>query len=900
MKTKAKKNLIIFSSLALLLVTAGIITTLILLRDPDKYQYPSERPLITNAEAVYFKVGNIKITREQVYYRALTNYGLGTFNDLVDSKLLPGFTDEAAYQEYRKKTIADYMGIDIDELTQEDIDEFTNEMKVQGYMTAQYVDDQLRLDYRRYLYTKAQLKYDVEHFEPKKNDDGEVIQEEYFTEAQYNAAKSNVFAEEAKVVIVTFRTQNEAVELLASLNIEIDNLRGWYRTVAGEKQYLTQAEVNELFVEIYNIVYEYRGSELKYNQVTGEIEIVKNTGGYIVLDQTLKTLSKTSSVIATKVFSVLDANKQVVNSYTTYPSSFNNGFYLALKYHSVKVSEEDQESRSAEVYDYLIENSINASTTSFYLFKMRREAGLVIYEEGLENNYAKSYDSALASEEDFEKFTKNTEVDNKNVAKFKVNGVETVITADQLCDELIARYGIQSVITFMNQYLIYAPAYSDVYDYALGVVRDTELYNEAQEDADAIIDALESGQYATNGFSKKYGWENYLRDYYGFLTYKELVLNGSAYDTAVKKFSKSTHTMENEAAVEIYNLFKVWFAMIDNEEYTPQEAQAKLQELNDLIEAKLQAVPETEKTIKYQIVQMYLDYYNVTAYTVGYFVDFDDDLKADDLSEYPELRLKGEELIEAIIARAKVDTVKGNGFHEKLNTVIKKEYNIAGINDPVWGDYKKAGLRLNLTDSSMYTDTNTEDEDLKSLLKKEWDRVRDCLDVESDGDKICFPTTSTISTANHALKYTFETDVPNISNDYYEMSYVYSRCVILSATNANWYTYTKTTSTTTKTLIPDNYLDLIKLYEINQKLESDKTSEEIEFEDNHVALQTYQKNWINAFYNQIITKFEGDDALSKNLAALRVTYLDNGTFQFTDPSLRPLYDEIMKILLEDK
>ena len=100
MKKNIKKLLLI------VIVLLGVFT----LSGCGNYKYPSETPKVTNPNEVFLTIGDYKVTKEQMYYRNLTSYGVDVLNGLLDDALLPKFEsltaeEKADYEDYKNKQI---------------------------------------------------------------------------------------------------------------------------------------------------------------------------------------------------------------------------------------------------------------------------------------------------------------------------------------------------------------------------------------------------------------------------------------------------------------------------------------------------------------------------------------------------------------------------------------------------------------------------------------------------------------------------------------------------------------------------------------------------------------------------------------------------------------------------
>ena len=92
-----RKN--IFKNLLLVLVVALCGLTLVSCGDDKDYKYPSQVPTISNPNEVYVTLGEYKVTKNQIFYNALSSHGVEIMCDILDDAFLPAFNNEG-YEAY--------------------------------------------------------------------------------------------------------------------------------------------------------------------------------------------------------------------------------------------------------------------------------------------------------------------------------------------------------------------------------------------------------------------------------------------------------------------------------------------------------------------------------------------------------------------------------------------------------------------------------------------------------------------------------------------------------------------------------------------------------------------------------------------------------------------------------
>ena len=55
--------------------------------DAEEYKYPSQVPLYTD-NGTFVEIGNLKISKQDIYNRLIQSYGIEEFQNIVDAELL--------------------------------------------------------------------------------------------------------------------------------------------------------------------------------------------------------------------------------------------------------------------------------------------------------------------------------------------------------------------------------------------------------------------------------------------------------------------------------------------------------------------------------------------------------------------------------------------------------------------------------------------------------------------------------------------------------------------------------------------------------------------------------------------------------------------------------------------
>lgn len=860
----------------LLLIMIVLLGTLVLTGCKDRYKYPTEIPTVSNPDEVYITMGDYKVTKEQMYYRNLSSYGVTNLNNLIDDLLIPQFDEltteeKAAYEDYRNNRIygtEDVASLDAEEKAEAE-KEFKQNRIVQGYFTEEEREDSIKLEYRRYVFAANQVKKEIAEFEPVTDDEGNVTQEEYFTESEITNAIATAYPAESTIILLTFRSELEAKSLMEEVGIYADlyDYRGWHKLVVdanGNKtagDLLTQTEVYDAFIDMYNILYGPVGCSIKENayKLEGDKyvwDLEENANGFNNFKYTYTELSSVSSSIAKKVFDTLTTDDFAL-SYTIAPNKYLTKYFLAVELEEQEY--DDIESTDAKVQEQLIENKLTSALVEYYLYENRLAADLVIYDRGLEILYADDYASIYESLSlDYDVYEKTELTSATNVATLTVDGKEVAITADDLYEVMNSRHGAATAIGYASQYILLSgKKYNEVFDLVTGEIYDQDAYDTLYEEEIATYKAeLEAGTFESIGYPATYGWENFLRDRFGVASDLELIALGSIYDEALDNFGESKYTFSNTASEAISTLFtKLLAGDLTRSEYESQ---------------KEAYVKDAETTIQYQMQKIVDNFFNVDAYTINVFVDLDHNGTADDLTE--STKAYGEVLINYLLATANDTKVSGSNYQERLASLVK-QYNLASLNDTTvvgnttFAELKKLGIEVSISSETTYNVKTTTDEDLAAILKELWNQVKD----GKLGDKVFTTNTKTVEFTNELI------------SDFYETETNISKVVV---TEANDYTYIINKVNNVQ-IIPTQ--SLIDRYLIVNKDDEDKTDEELE-----LSLTTKEKAAIEAYYKVALDVFMSEDALSDAVIAEREALIDAGGVKFSNATDAEKYEILME------
>lgn len=657
-------------------------------------------PTLSDPTGTYLKIGNYTITKKDVYYQLLNSYGTEVLLNMVDDALLPALSDEEGFQEYLDEII-----YGDEEKTDEVKQKFLDELILSGLSKNpeddNYYETYYRLVYRRLEYAK---KYFKEHME-----------EDYFKDEDIEKAFENTYRKTNDLIIIRFDSRNEANYFMTSNNIDLNYLNTGWQKADGTKY--TNDEILAIFENIYKDINSVNESGLK--------------------TYTYEDLTTIHSSLANAVYNWKDGD------YSKAPVIYDSDIYLIYK--STESGNLDKEGNVVTLEDKkdeIIEDLIETEVSSAYATMASQENELAhnlkIYDAGLQNFYKITYDNIFKnlgySTDDYPAFVYTKEESDVNVFSYELDGKTIYVTADQFYNKLISNYGVYIAALYLKQYIVLKD--NGVYDLATGTILDQEKYDDYYEAEIAEYkEAFENGDYASLGFDKNYGWENFVRDYLGLLSEEKIIVNldSSLYEEALNDFKESLYLVE-EVKDE------------DGEVTTPIDA---------LVQAKME--------------EIYNNYFNATAVGLKVYYDKNLDNKADEVTEGSPEALLATQLLQTIYAEA---VKKNETITTALNDVIL-EYNLTNKNqNGIWKEFKTAGLKVKLISSASYNASSSNDEKIIEQIRTQYARLLAYNDTDSEkgtdlsGQDLSKSYTYTKNNVTYTVRSTDFVNVSDTENDF--------------------------------------------------------------------------------------------------------------------------------------
>ena len=905
MTMKKWKLIVIISSIVLVV---GLAITLIIIfthhdpknKDESNYQYPSIEPSLSDPNGTFMSLGSRNLTNLEVYNTGILSYGLNVLNDLIDEKLLADFeVSSEELLEHKRSIYATYNGIKEDEVdfdNEEQQTTFKEQMIRQGYLTEEAIEKAILLDTKRTLYAKAEFKKLVNSYVATAD------QPLYYTSTQIKQAISALYPETLKAVVLTFRSEAEANKLLKSVGVDPDKVSNGWCDLEGNR--LTKDEIIQKFIRMQNILNATEVTEaISYEQ--SELSSISNT----ISNYLFNTATPINEAAADKL----------TDAYTVKPKKYVTGYYyLALSiekettmtpgaYITALKNGEEKEKVDA-ISKKLEDNAFIATMINAILYEQRGAWGIEIYDERLDYSYnsaASSLTGVLSTAAHPYQMTTNESADY--VARLSKDGKVITVTADELYLELSERYGTLIAIQYMNFYLFYREPYSTLYNYETKT-KGSNFDEEYQSSIYYLREQLEAGDFTEQGFDANYGWEHFLRDYFGATDLDEAILVGDAYSEAINRFDESYLVTETPTARAIYD--KMIEAYVDQ---TISVAE---------YDAYVASLDETDylNTILYQIVKNFTTYYYVNATSLTAYYDQNGDTKADEVTE--ELEQDATTILEAFYYLARVNPktssaiqgtsasmvlaknildalnssvyspiskIDGSTIDARLESLISL-YNKVSVTDNVLGSYKIKGLRFKLEANAACVDNGTDNE-IDQAYRTAWQQILMGGLALDNGNLAKFSYAEQVNSAVTALSATgFDNDqytIPSVI----KMNNQVIKTYITGAVNATWYRYTEGL----QDYAPDTerLAVLVTYYELSLK---EELTDEEEKTYHKYSPATFEKNYLT---NTVVSCYEyllGDDLMQEIVYNLYQKYLADETFKFSRAYMKDQCLQFMEVV----
>lgn len=929
----------------------------------NKYKYPSQVPALSEdvANKTFVKIGNLTITNKEVYNRLAQSYGVATLKDFIDEKLLSSMKltseQEKDYEKYLDTLI--YGTEDVDSLTDEEKEKAEKDFVLTCASSGLTADDAKKdsplyyknyylTAYKRYLKTVEVITKEIKDSDAKVTEENKDKADDkkadlHFTDESYLNYFNGNYHKHYKAIIVTFDSEKQAKDTMNACNIDLSSIAGAWKDRSGNL--MDAAKLEEVFKNMYYATY---GKETEATDYTYD-DLVK-----------IASTSSKDTVIATKLIKL--STKELFDSYTHGPLAYNGRWYLALctsvsdeyfndddptiKYvvsDSEVVKEENNaatelsDSIKEKLFATLVEKEIASSTSTYQnniervMYQLRQEAGLEIFAEGIETSYKTNYNSIFSTLgiTDYDTFKETSNVSSTVVAKWN----DGELNVNEFFNKLTERYGALITLLFSEQYVVLTSKFNTVVDFQKGTILDQKKYDSyVKEDYTAYKEAFEQGNFESYGFSKEYGWENFLRDYIGITDEFKIVtdFNGTLYSDVLAKYKENLYmvtvddvkleVISHEDGTKTWALnSSKWNQSFDtkvevvNENVLPSIFVAeKLEDLNldsdklskltlndvyghfvlrfknsDGVSTDALTPVSTNQAIYPVYDAIYDETFSATVSGIYVYYDADLDGVADEVSE--DDAKKALELTEILWNNAKslFAPNKENTISENLKTVVR-EYMTASISSE-YGSYKQAGLRVQLITGSTYSNTTTAPDNVLAAVKENWTNIVNYKDTK-DGEGKIIGTTITGQNLDPVYRYLLN------SNVYYVTAYDFIVDKAIYGDNGYYrLAVTKATSRTSK-YIDESKQTYPTLYQYEQSL--------LDSDDRDITISTTLSTRISTYYTPAIKRLTKDSIVNKALMTDCNALLDSITFTNNNDANKSILEfiiaEAIKTAEEDK
>lgn len=904
-----KGKLILLISIAATLVAVGIALTLIFTYKPKtdaSYNYPDVIPTISNPDEVYMTIGSREITNQEMYNMTIISYGLTTMIDMVDEEILSfDFSDEE-YNDYLKELYASFNSIELDEVDLEDAQQkktFIKQMNLQGYFDDADIERSIRLDLARQALALKQLDTDIANY---------VATEEqpiYFSNEAINTAISSIseLSPEAEVIFLSFRSKTEALKLMRQVDISTTNLAVNWKSLTTNEEF-SQDEVLNKFIEMYNLLHEETitlDSIPRYTQE--ELSKISSTISNMAFN-TLNSLDEIGEDVTLKSCYVGNPNKTYITDYYYLVikvksfDKFDSTDFLDMYQNGLEGRSEEEKDFYNQVLDILKNNALTSTYINKTLYQERLNHNIKIYDERLDIAYFNQSSSALSNQS----YQLTTDMSSDSICLID----DIKINVDDFNSLLMKRYGAVIAMQFMNFYMIFNDTYSTIYNFETKTKLDD--YDASYEsNIAALKTSLESGEYEAYGYNRNYGWENFLRDYGGITYLDDVIMLGDAYNLALVAYQKSHVTATNDTADELYDLFRRAFTSTVDPS-TKVSIDYYLQEFNKVDDRS------TLDTIVYQTLNQFNSFYSIKASYMSYFFDVDDDGIADEVDA--ETDALGERLFNALfyivknnlkflpekesmteeykLAKKFLDhlsdyspyNISGETIEDRISKIITI-YNISGIDDEVFWEFKKLGLRFGKSSQSTYTDSSST-EIVQQEFKAIWNKVLKGELLLNDGITYAyFEHSDKVNPQSTALSAVgISSDNLYILDNFVELNNRKLKYIISDITNTTWYHYynvyneASDTYNVSEELVPedkDRLTALITYYSLSLIDSKDRTAYQQSVYEANTPMDfeaAFVTNILSTSFNAIIS----DDVTSVRMNDRRRAFVENEIALFTN------------------
>jgi len=741
-------------------------------------------PQISNGDGIYLTVGDLEITRQELWEAMLISDGVNYLTQYVEEQMLASYIDGVTDTEVDDKVTELKFGTtdpellaDIDEnpeLKADLIEAFNQNLIVLGYDPTN--DDDLR-DFVELNIAKE--KATIEYMKNAEAGDALEIDEEDLEEYY----EDNVYGDIC-VIDVRFNSETEANSVFDHFNL-VPNYEGGWGKYKDESKPIDEVatkdfdsentdEMNDLEVlKAFADMYNYMNPELpQIDTATLTLENVCSsypeltTRNYEDMTDN-RTATETITTWANYLFKTLDAESDTKRfSYTLQNASPFKAIAFKVSAEATPEFSTLTQTEKDEILDDIIDELLTDTAIEIVMSEFYKDIELEIYDPTLKLVYAKE---------------NGTEYDNKGHETLVAKLNNDNITADELFNYMEATVGTYYTIDMIKaKQLLASPKYASIYGTSYDFLESkNEKMAEHRDQLREMKGSFSQNNFASYGFSSAdYTWEEFL------------ILAFGSYS-------------EEQVIKDLYVIGTLQPYLIDG-----------MIDYND-------SLPFIQETIN--------EYFSLNVEHLLIYVDRDLDFSPDDYNDYVD-ELTGQDATDYnTLLVALEDLIKEKLDDEYSFDDIVDEFNDSLIGDPEndWADFKSYGFYIMTEDltaggtSLSNQNTDNYDEDFVDALKRIYDAY--VLAVEASSEDITSFDDDRLVQSNFGLHFitaTEGTDFELPTAEYVDGSGDYTEgsegtTVIPNQAQIDLFMEIKFAALTdenTTTILPDSVNDAITIY----------------------------------------------------------------------------------------
>ncbi|MFW5842022.1 MAG: hypothetical protein ACOCU2_01900 [Bacillota bacterium] len=508
----------------IIIVVSLLVLTIVLALGCNYLTRDDDNPMIDNADDSFLSLGNINISRGEVYERTKSLEGINHLLNYIDEELLEDYIDSVDNSEvdeelnrikYGTTDPIEIAEIQADEAQMEEIEE-------QFYYTVAYagfdpdkpeeIDRFIRLNIAKKLATKERLLVDFQEDE----DEFEDNLLEFYEENYYG---------DVTAIELVFQNEDEFNAVMDHFDL-VPNYEGGLGLYDGDvpiedlsredltddnTRVLEDDEVFEMYVLIYNYLYQYR------NQLPEDVEETSlNTFStdffkftYEDMTESART-SKAAEILFDELS--LDEDDEDAINYTIDKRRYNEEdsitedyyvMYYKIHQESIDTYDDLTDDAKARVREEYLDTLASEELVNSYVIELRDENNIVFHDSQLHKSYEQMVANVVGPE-----YAVYENLDNQLLVTLD----DFTVSTEAFFEYALRRTGALTVIQMYKEaYLLESQYFTS----AFGDNRDLiNSRNDNLEEHREFIENLKL-QFSQHEYSQVYSWEEFLYLFYG-------------------------------------------------------------------------------------------------------------------------------------------------------------------------------------------------------------------------------------------------------------------------------------------------------------------------------------------------------------------------------------------------